>query len=156
MRAMVRRDADRVWLEGVHGWRIGERDSSVHAAQAAIMEALGEDVGYPYLLGVSALAFRMQVSMDSLCPSSPHACCGYPCHARSSQALPWELHVLQVDPDDAQGVQRARAADLYERMSSQVVQDDDHRQATIAPVLWSLQEGETWSDAMRDQQIQRL
>ena len=315
MHARVRREDDRIWVDGVHGWFVGDRESSVHAAQAAIMEALGEDISYTYLLGVSALAFRMQVSMDGLCPSSPHSFCGYPCHARSTQALPWAVRVLEIDADDRQGVQLARAsvvasidrgipvqygseedgvifgyqkdgqewlcyhpmhhrgtkrfvettwpwgialyterkqdqtdgrelavgalaqaidmahaeraeayhvgfaawtaylsrlnalqqageraqhadalgnswiyeclvqyrsaaasylrdmapsfegraaghlltaAELYDRMSSQVLRDAEHCPATIAPLPWSLQEGQTWSNAMRDAQIERL
>jgi hypothetical protein len=107
---IVRRKGDRVWLEGVHGWFVGDRESSVHAAQAAVMEALGEEVSYEYLLGVSGLAFRMQVSVEGLCPSSPHSFCGYQCHARSSQALPWRLKIFEVKPDDADQVQEARQA----------------------------------------------
>jgi len=101
---------DRVWLEGVRGWFVGDRESSVHAAAAVVMEALGEGISYEYLVGVSGLAFRMQVSKEGLCPSSPHSFCGYPCHARSSQALPWKLRIFEVKPDDASRVQEARQA----------------------------------------------
>jgi hypothetical protein len=110
MTTRVCRDGDRVLLEGVGGWFVGDRESSVHAAQAAAMDALGEDISYEYLLGVSGLAFRMQVSKDGLCPSSPHSFCGYPCHARSSQALPWSLELIEVKPEDATGVAAARKA----------------------------------------------
>jgi hypothetical protein len=106
----VRREGDRVWLEGVNGWFVGDRESSVHAAQAASMEAAGEDIPYAYLLGVSGLAFRMQVSKEGLCPSSPHSFCGYPCHARSSKALPWTLKLFEVKPEDVEGVAAARQA----------------------------------------------
>ena len=87
MNTTLHRDQDRVWLEGVSGWFVGDRESSVHAAQAAAMAAVGEDISYEYLVGVSGLAFRMQVSKDGLCPSSPHSFCGYPCHPRSSPIL---------------------------------------------------------------------
>jgi hypothetical protein len=110
MKTTVRREDGRVWLEGVSGWFVGDRESSVHAAQAAAMEAVDEDVTYEYLVGVSGLAFRMQVSKDGLCPSSPHSFCGYECHARSSQALPWKLKLFEVKPEDAEGVARARQA----------------------------------------------
>ena len=70
----------------------------------------GEDVPYEYLVGVSGLAFRMQVSKDGLCPSSPHSFCGYQCHARSSKALPWKLKIFEVKPEDADGVAKARQA----------------------------------------------
>jgi hypothetical protein len=86
MKTTIHRKADRVWLEGVSGWFVGNRESSVHAAQAAVIAAVGEDVSYEYLLGVSGLAFRMQVSKGGLCPSTPRSFCGYLCHARSSKA----------------------------------------------------------------------
>ncbi len=110
MNTTVRREGDRVWLEGVSGWFVGDRESSVHAAQAAVMDAVGEDVSYEYLLGVSGLAFRMQVSKEGLCPSSPHSFCGYECHVRSSRALPWKLKLFEVKPEDAEGVAEARQA----------------------------------------------
>jgi hypothetical protein len=106
----VRREDDRVWIEGVSGWFVGDRESSVHAAEAAVMEAVGKDITYEYLLGVSGLAFRMQVSKEGLCPSSPHSFCGYQCHARSSQALPWKLKIFEVKPEEADRVQEARQA----------------------------------------------
>lgn len=110
MNTTVHHDADRVWLEGVSGWFIGDRESSVHAAQAAAMAAVGEDISYEYLVGVSGLAFRMQVSKDGLCPSSPHSFCGYPCHARSSQALPWTLQLFETKPEETDKVEAARQA----------------------------------------------
>jgi hypothetical protein len=110
MKTTVRREGDRVWLDGANGWFVGDRESSVHAAQAAAMEAVGEDTTYAYLLGVSGLAFRMQVSKEGLCPSSPHSFCGYECHARSSQALPWKLKLFEVKPDDTESVTSARQA----------------------------------------------
>ena len=110
MNTTVHREGDRVWLEGVSGWFVGDRESSVHAAQAAAMAAAGEDITYEYLLGVSGLAFRMQVSKEGLCPSSPHSFCGYQCVARSVQALPWKLRIFEVKADDVDGVRQARKA----------------------------------------------
>jgi hypothetical protein len=110
VKTTVHREGDRVWLEGVSGWFIGDRESSVHAAQAAVMDAVGEDVAYEYLVGVSGLAFRMQVSQEGLCPSSPHSCCGYQCVTRSTQALPWKLQVYEAKPEDTPQVAKARRA----------------------------------------------
>jgi len=92
------------------GWFPGEKESSVHAAQEAVMQAIGEETTYDYLVGVSGLAFRMQVSKEGLCPSSPHSCCGYECVARSTRALPWTVRVFQVKPEEADKVQEARRA----------------------------------------------
>jgi hypothetical protein len=49
-----------------------------------------------------------------------------------------------------------RAADLYERMSKEVLQDKDHDVMRIAPVPWLLKPGETWSSAMRKDEVRRL
>ena len=107
--ANVRREGDRVWIEGVSAWTMGERPSSIHAAQAAVMRAVGEEVTYEQLVGASGLAFRMQVHKD-LCPSSPHPFCGTQCVAGSNRMLPWKLKVYEVKPDDAAGVAEARKA----------------------------------------------
>ena len=40
MKTTIRREEDRVWLEGVNGWFVGDKESSVHAAQAAVMETV--------------------------------------------------------------------------------------------------------------------
>jgi hypothetical protein len=106
----VHQEGDRVWLEGVNCWFIGDKESSVHAAQEAIMRSLGESVSYDYLVGVSGLAFRMQVSEAGLCPSSPHSCCGYRCTDRSDAALPWNTRGLACKPDDSALCEGARKA----------------------------------------------
>jgi hypothetical protein len=106
----IHRKGDRIWLEGVKGWSLHEWPSSVHAAQAAVMSAVGEDISYDYLLGVSGLAFRMQVSKKTLCPSSPHSFCGYRCVARSREALPWQVRVFEMKPEQSEKVHEARQA----------------------------------------------
>lgn len=104
----VRRDGDRVWIDGVKGWFCGDKESSVHAAQEAAMQAIGEKTSYDELLGVSGLAFRMQVSKVGLCPSSPHPACGYPCVERSTQSLPWTVRSFAVKPDETEKAAEAR------------------------------------------------
>ena len=110
MRTTITRGDDHAVLEGVNGWSMGGRESSAHAAQASIMEAIGEDVDYTYLLGVSSLAFRMQVSKDGLCPSSPHAFVGYTCFERSDETIPRESTVFELVDADEAVVAAARAA----------------------------------------------
>jgi len=108
-KATVKREGDKVWIEPVKGWSMGERGSSVHAAQAAILAAIGEDVTYTDLLGASALAFRMQVHKE-MCPSSPHPYCGEQCITGSSRIFPLRARAFHVKPDDAKGVAAARKA----------------------------------------------
>ena len=109
MEANVQREGGKVWIEGVEGWDFAQKGSSVHAAMATVMRAIGEDVSYEYLLGTSAVAFRMQVH-NEWCPSSPHPWCGYQCVGGSVNALPWKVKAYEVKPDDADGVREARAA----------------------------------------------
>ena len=105
----VRREDGKVWIDGVKLWITADRGSSVHAAQAAIMEVVGEDVSYTDLVGASGLAFRLQVA-PSLCPSSPHSSCGEQCGAGAVNALTWQIRTYGVDPSDSAGVAEARQA----------------------------------------------
>ncbi len=109
MRAAVKREGDKAWIEGVKGWNFAQKGSSVHAAMETVMRAVGEDVSYEHLLGTSGLAFRMQVH-NEWCPSSPHPFCGYQCVKGSVNALPWTVKPYEVKPDDAEGVKNARRA----------------------------------------------
>lgn len=103
-------EGDKVWLEGVQGWSDGDKESSVHAAQASVMSALGEAISYDYLLGISGLAFRLQVSTDGFCSSSPHPACGYQCIECSTRALPWDIQSYSAAADDKVKVAAVRQA----------------------------------------------
>jgi len=110
LKTKIHREGDRVWLEGVKLGAFGDQDSSVHAAQAAAMQALGYSVSYDYLLGVSGLAFRIQVSKDGLCPSSPHSACGYQCIDRAVEALPCERKGYGAKAEETEKVKEIRQA----------------------------------------------
>lgn len=96
MRTRGRQDGDLVWIEGAEGWSFRDKPSSVHAAQETVMRVVGEPVAYSYLVGVTGLAFRIQISEQGFCPSSPHSFCGFKCVARSVRALPWKVRILEV------------------------------------------------------------
>jgi hypothetical protein len=74
------------------------------------MQALGYPVTYDYLLGVAGLAFRMQVSKEGLCPSSPHSRCGFQCVDPAVQALPYQQQMHQVKAEETEKVKEAREA----------------------------------------------
>ncbi len=61
MKTTVRREGDRVWLDGVSGWFVGDQESSVHAAQAATMEAVGE---HPLLVEGSHNNIKVTLASD--------------------------------------------------------------------------------------------
>jgi hypothetical protein len=105
---VVRKDGE-VRIEGVQRWSSGERGSSVQAAQAAIMSALGEDITYTDLVGASGLAFRMQVAKE-LCPSSPHPHCGAECKTGAIDAIPYEIRPYSIYGDDSVSIDDVRAA----------------------------------------------
>ncbi len=95
---LAQRDGARVWLDGVKGWHVSEKQVSVHAAMEAVLRAAGEAISYEYLIGVSGLAFRLQVS--GFCPSSPHPACGFQCLELAQAASPWQqegLYAYQVE-----------------------------------------------------------
>ncbi|MBD3240343.1 MAG: hypothetical protein GF331_07140 [Chitinivibrionales bacterium] len=92
-----------------------EKESSPHAAQEAIMQALGSAVTYEYLVGVSGLAFRTQLHKGGICPSSPNPYCGYACVARMVEALP-----VQVT--------------AYERMGDKVTPETTVRKAVVESI----------------------
>jgi hypothetical protein len=65
------------------------------------MTAMGEHVSYPYLMGVSAAAFRLQVMRPQCCASSPHAQIGHNCTDPAMAALGYPL--TWMDTRDAAG-----------------------------------------------------
>jgi hypothetical protein len=141
MKTTVKREDDRVWLEGVGGWFVGDQESSVHAAQAAVMQAVGEDISYVDLLGASVLAFRMQVSKDGLCPSSPHATCGCECVEGALNALPWQVQGYSASPDDSADVEMVRQAVVDSINRGVPVQYGSEEDGVIVGYQ---QEGEAW------------
>ena len=48
------------------------------------------------------------------------------------------------------------AAQLYEEMSGQVLRGEEHDACSIAPYPWSLGEGEVWTEAAVQSQVERL
>lgn len=86
----VRREAGKVWIEGVAVRPTSQRASSVHGAQASILECLGEDTTYEDLVCYGGFAFRVGWHEQG-CPSAGHPCCGYMCVARSDEAVPWTI-----------------------------------------------------------------
>jgi hypothetical protein len=96
MAAKVSQDEARIWIEGLdqYSWGGGRQENSVMGAFNAALQTLGEDVSYEYLMGVSGSAFRVQMSKNGFCPSSPHACCGYKCCEQALQETGWNLRLL--------------------------------------------------------------
>jgi hypothetical protein len=88
----VKRGDGRVAIQGVKGCGPGDCASSIHGAQARILECLGEPLSYDDLVCYSGFAFRVQVH-HQMCPSAGHPCCGFVCLENGLRALPWLLEV---------------------------------------------------------------
>lgn len=93
----VRREGERVWIEGVRGFHPGEYASSVHGCAAVVAEFLGSSLSYDDLVGYDGFVFRTGVHKE-MCPSAGHPCCGYPCVGRSAGMLPWRARVFEAAP----------------------------------------------------------
>ena len=85
-------------IEGVRGFNTGEYASSVHGAQACILETLGEPMTYADLIGYSGFAFRVGLH-NQMCPSAGHPCCGYMCLDNGVRAIPWKLRMFDAFPE---------------------------------------------------------
>ena len=83
------------------------RQISVVAVFALVSEAFGDDADYDFLMGASGAAFRVQMSIGQLCPSSPHANCGLECRSRAIRA--WGRDVTSIDTSDKQAPARDEA-----------------------------------------------
>lgn len=105
----LNQEGDRIWIEGVAPWRPLDMTNSVMASMAVAMGAAGESIGYHHLMGASGSAFRLQFH-EHWCPSSPHSHCGYKTVTGAVEALPYELSVYEVDPQDREGVARTKVA----------------------------------------------
>jgi len=86
-----------VWIEGVKGFNPGEYASSVHGAQARILQILEEPLSYDDLICYSGFAFRVGLH-NEMCPSAAHPSCGFMCLGNGLRALPWEDKVFEAGP----------------------------------------------------------
>jgi hypothetical protein len=91
------------------------------------MRALGCEISYEYLVGVSGLAFRMQLSKGGFCPSSPHPWCGYNCVARSNEALPWKMHIFHKPegPVPSRGIRQSVVESIDAGVPAQYGAEED-------------------------------
>lgn len=113
MISQVKREGDKVWIEGVDelaGWGKGEENTFMGSLRVAL-SAVGENVSYDQLMGVSGAAFRLQIAQPNWCPSAPDATVGFDVSGPAVKALGYSLKTI----DDNSllvwtGIKRIRAA----------------------------------------------
>ena len=99
MHMTVKRDGDKVWIDGVKGFSPAEYADSVHGSQARILQAVGEEITYDDLICYGGFAFRIGWHKAG-CPSAGHPCCGYMCLKNAFRALPWQTKIYELFPGD--------------------------------------------------------
>jgi hypothetical protein len=109
MRQRVRKEGNKVWIDGIAPWRPNEMTNSVMAALAVATQSMDTSASYEYLMGVSGTAFRLQFG-KGWCPSSPHSHCGYKTVSGAVDALPYELAVFEADAGNREAVAQTKAA----------------------------------------------
>jgi hypothetical protein len=105
---LIRREADRVWLDldDLYPPPL-EQPNTVFKAWSIACRAAGGGPGYTELMGVSAAAFRIQVGQN-LCPSSPHPHLGFDCGKVAQEALGLDFKGRSCEKDDEAAVQEIR------------------------------------------------
>jgi len=103
-------------LEGVEKlqWGKGQENTFMGALTAA-MRAIGEDVTYDYLMGVSGAAFRLHFHQPNWCPSSPDATCGFDHFEPVMKALGYTAEARWTSAD--QEMRHAEAGVLKESLT---------------------------------------
>ncbi len=103
--------ADAKAIEGVERLQWGNgRENTFMASLAAALHAMGDDVTYDYLMGVSGAAFRLHFHQPEWCRSSPDAGCGFDCTETAHKALGYAAHGISSSKDNPEEVKQVRAA----------------------------------------------
>ncbi len=107
----VRREKDRTYVTGLEKHSIGGdgvHENSMIACIAGVMAALGEEFSYEYLMGVSGMAFRVQVHQPDWCPSAACASPGFDVVPGVMRATGYRLRSIPVRHDPQPDVSIAR------------------------------------------------
>ena len=98
-------------IDGVERLQWGKgQESTYMGALTVAMRAIGEDVTYDYLMGVSGAAFRLHFHQPGWCPSSPDATCGFNHSEPAMKALGYAATGIHSDKNKPQEVKEAREA----------------------------------------------
>ena len=105
----VARQNGRVWIEPFEElrWDWTQTNSTLRC-WAIIYQTLGLDITYADLMGVTGMAFRLQLH-EQWCGSSPHLICGWRGGENLLiQASPFQIVGIGVRADDPESVETAR------------------------------------------------
>ncbi|MCG3179388.1 MAG: hypothetical protein BIFFINMI_01723 [Phycisphaerae bacterium] len=108
--AQVQREGDRVWIRDVGRlqWGKGQENTFI-AALTLAMRAVGEEIGYVEMMGLSGAAFRLHFHEPNWCPSSPDATCGFNCSVPALKAMGYEFEDRFGPSENPDLVRKTRA-----------------------------------------------
>ena len=106
----IKREGDTVWLDVDRFYPDRHKQpNTVYKSMAIALQAMGQQLSYELLMGISGAAFRLQLH-DEWCPSSPHPHCGFNCDVGLSKALAYETTEYSCKADDLEGVEATKAS----------------------------------------------
>jgi hypothetical protein len=109
----LRQAGGKVWIEGLEKFwleGVARQQNSVMASLTVALRAVGEDVTYEYLMGVSGAAFRLQISQPDWCPEAPFAGVGFNCTSAAMRAVGRKLAEFGAKEGDAEAEGKRRDA----------------------------------------------
>jgi hypothetical protein len=90
-------------------WGKGMENTYMGALTVA-MNAIGEDVTYDYLMGISGAAFRLHIYHPGWCPSAPDATCGFNHSKPAMKAMGYKMTGIHSDMSKPEDVEKVRNA----------------------------------------------
>ena len=90
-------------------WRQG-RENTFIGALAAAANAMGDDVSYDYVMGVSGAAFKVHLCQPEWCPSAADAGPGFNCATTAVEALGYVTETVFSNREKPEEVQKVREA----------------------------------------------
>ena len=91
------------------GWRQG-RDNTFIGALTAAAQAMGDDVSYDYVMGVSGAAFKVHLCQPEWCPSAGDAGPGFNAAMAATAALGYVTETVFSNREKADEVRKVREA----------------------------------------------
>jgi len=91
------------------GWRQGRENTFIGALTAAA-QAMGDDVSYDYVMGVSGAAFKVHLCQPDWCPSAADAGPGFDCAMAATAALGYVTETMFSNREKPDEVRKVREA----------------------------------------------
>lgn len=111
-------------------WGSAGRHCSTLATMALVSERSEDRTDYDYLMGASGAAFRVQMSLGQLCPSSSHAICGFNCAELALAA--WGSQATWFDTSDGhEPERRAALAAVHESLTRGVPALHEYEESSL-------------------------